>query len=81
MIDPRLEQLVRTVFAAPDVAVTEETTPADVPNWDSLGLVNLIFAIEERFNVQLDTEEASRSRIFGELQQLIWRARGPLNVG
>jgi acyl carrier protein len=71
VIDPRLEELVRAVFAAPDAAVTEQTTPADIPNWDSLGLVNLIFAIEERFNVQLDTEELIEVANFGELQQLI----------
>ncbi len=73
MIDPRLEELVRAVFAAPDVAVTEQTTPADIPNWDSLRLVNLIFAIEERFHVQLDTDELMQAANFGELQQLISR--------
>ena len=71
MIDPRLEELVRTVFNAPDVVLEDETTPADVPNWDSLGLVNLIFAIEQRFEVQLDNDELMQVESFGELQQLI----------
>ncbi len=73
MIDPRLEEIVRTVFAAPNVVVREETTPVDIPNWDSLRLVNLIFAIEERFHVQLDTDELMQAANFGELQQLISR--------
>ncbi len=34
------------------IVVTPETTAKDVPGWDSLGQVNLMFAIEDQFGVQ-----------------------------
>jgi len=76
LIDQRLQELVRAIFASPDVVVRDETTPADIPNWDSLRLVNLIFAIEQRFRVQLDTDDLMQVENFGELQQLIERREG-----
>jgi acyl carrier protein len=73
VIDPALQELVRTIFAAPQVVVEDETTPSEIPNWDSLKLVNLVFAIEERFHVQLDNDELMQVANFGELQELISR--------
>jgi acyl carrier protein len=71
MIDPRLQELVRTVFGAPDLVVDDETTPADVPNWDSLRVVNLVFGVEQHFDVQLDDDDLLQVQNFGDLQRLI----------
>jgi acyl carrier protein len=73
VIDPALQELVQTIFAAPQMVVEDETTPSEIPNWDSLKLVNLVFAIEERFHVQLDNDELMQVANFGELQELISR--------
>ena len=47
---------VETLELGPDVAV-EELKYRDIPAWDSLGHMTLVAAIEDEFDVQLDTEQ------------------------
>jgi len=53
------EQL-RTVIAetlnVPEDSIGETTTAEDLTAWDSLGHVNLMIALEQTFDIQLDVE-------------------------
>jgi acyl carrier protein len=62
-----LEQVFRDVFGDDTIALTEETTARDIPQWDSLGHVNLMFAIEERFGVRFRGNELAELANVGEL--------------
>ena len=66
-----LEQLFRDVFGDDTIELTEETTARDVPQWDSLGHVNLMFAIEERFGVRFRGNELAEFANVGELKRFL----------
>jgi acyl carrier protein len=55
-----LEQ-VRTITAdvlsVPLAAVTPQSSPQTLENWDSVHHLNLVLALEERFSVQFSPEE------------------------
>jgi acyl carrier protein len=55
-----LDQLVRGLFDADFVDVTDDTPFTDYEGWDSLKHVQLIVAIESRFGVELTAQEIER---------------------
>ena len=70
-VHDELEQLFRDVFGDDTIELTEETTARDVPQWDSLGHVNLMFAIEERFGVRFRGNELAEFANVGELKRFL----------
>jgi acyl carrier protein len=42
------------------IALTDDTRPDDVPGWDSVNHIKLIFALEERFGISLEVSEMTR---------------------
>jgi acyl carrier protein len=62
-----LNEVFRTVFDDDALLVRPETTAAEVPGWDSLSHVNLITAVEARFNVRFTRKELLRQRKVGDL--------------
>jgi acyl carrier protein len=53
----RLCQLVAKVLEVEENAVSPETGPMSLPEWDSFKHVQLVVTIEETYGVQLPTEE------------------------
>ena len=43
----RLQDVFRDVFDDPGLVLTDTTTAADIPDWDSLQHVTLLFRIED----------------------------------
>ena len=66
-----LQQLFRDVFGDDRIELTEETTARDIPQCDSLGHVNLMFAIEERFGVRFRGNELAEFANVGELKRFL----------
>lgn len=63
---PEIDQRIRDVFAAVLQAdsITPETGVDDLEAWDSVGHVDLILALQERFAVQFtDTEIVEASSV------------------
>jgi acyl carrier protein len=70
-VHDELERLFRDVFGDEALVLTDETTARDVPGWDSLGHVNLMFSIEERFNVRFRGNELAEFANVGELERFL----------
>ncbi len=56
-MDERLEKVVRAVFSIEQDTVDENWTSDDIPDWDSVGHLNLIMGVEKEFNVKIEIEE------------------------
>jgi acyl carrier protein len=56
-VDDRIKQVVANVFAVDVATVTEDASPDTVENWDSLGHMNLVVALEEEFHIQFSDEQ------------------------
>ncbi|HET9847205.1 MAG TPA: acyl carrier protein [Candidatus Dormibacteraeota bacterium] len=67
----RVQDIVRTLFGDEEIVLDGSTVPADVPGWDSLAQVNVIFAVEEAFGIELGGDELSRFTTIGELESRI----------
>ncbi|MCK9931227.1 acyl carrier protein [Frankia sp. Mgl5] len=71
MVQERLAQVFREIFSDDDLVVTDATTAADVPGWDSLAYINLIYAVENEFAVQIPDERLGSFANVGELRVCI----------
>jgi acyl carrier protein len=70
-IKTRLTPIFRDVFADRGLAVTETLTANDVPKWDSLSHINMIYAVEKAFRIKFSIKDARSMKDVGELIQLI----------
>lgn len=66
-IKDKVFEIIRSVFAEQDLAITENTTAADVAGWDSFNHMNLIMQVEEAFGITFKTEEIGKMGRVGEL--------------
>lgn len=71
----QIQSIFRDVFDNPELCVTENTTARDVPGWDSLTNINLIFAIEHQFKVKFALGEIQELRNVGEMVALVEKKR------
>jgi acyl carrier protein len=73
---PQIEAIFRDVFDDSGLHITSGTTARDVPGWDSLTNINLIFAIEREFKVKFALGEIQELNNVGEMATLITAKRG-----
>lgn len=66
-LQQRLNRIFCEVFDDDDIEITPGMTANDVDGWDSLSHVNLITAIEARFNIRFDQKELLKQRNVGDL--------------
>jgi acyl carrier protein len=52
-----LKQLLADVFGEDPQSITDESSIDTIDQWTSLRHLNLVVALEERFNIQLNEEE------------------------
>jgi acyl carrier protein len=72
---PRLESIFQDVFDNPRLHISANTKASDVPNWDSLMHINLIFAIEREFRVKFALGEMQELQNVGEMAALLQKKR------
>jgi acyl carrier protein len=77
MIDERLLRVFREIFADDALTVTSATTSADVTGWDSLAHINLIYAIESEFGIEVEDERLASFENVGQLWAYIEERRQP----
>ena len=54
---PKLQGTIAATLSVPPASIRETTVDKDISAWDSVGHVNLMMAIEQTFDVQLDVED------------------------
>ena len=67
----RLEGLFREVFDDEHLTLTDETTAHDIPKWDSLAHINLMFSIEQAFGVRFNGNELADMKNISELKKFL----------
>ena len=50
-------QVISETFEIPVQDIREEMMPIDIHKWDSLGQLNLVNALERKFNIFFETED------------------------
>ncbi len=66
-----LESIFRTVFDDPKIILKRETTPKDIPLWDSLMHIQVIVAVEKACDVRFLPGEIYNLKNVGEFLDLV----------
>ena len=66
---------MRGILGNDDIVLTPETQASDVPGWDSLANINIVFGIEEEFGIRFSDDDLASSNNVGELAVRVDRAR------
>jgi acyl carrier protein len=66
-----LTEIFREVLDDETLVLRPSLTAQDVPGWDSMRMILIVAAAEERFGVKLGTREIERLGNVGELAELI----------
>ena len=72
-----LNDVFRDLFDDQSIQISDKTTAADVDGWDSLEHINLILAVEDRFNMKFTMGEVTGMKNVGEMVDIILK-RGRL---
>ena len=67
----RLNEVFRDVFGDDSISVNENTTSADIEDWDSIEHINLICAVENEFRMRFKMREVSGMKNVGEMIDII----------
>jgi acyl carrier protein len=54
---PELQNLFAEIFGVERLAIASDTVQGEVPEWDSVGHLNLMLALEASFDVQLEVQD------------------------
>ncbi len=64
-------EIFRDLFDDDEIEINDETTAADIEDWDSLEQINLLVAMEKRFKIKFSVGEVEGLRNVGEMIDLI----------
>ena len=67
----RLNAVFQDIFDDESITVNENTTAADIEDWDSLEHINLVVAIEEEFGMKFKMSEVTGMKNVGEMVGII----------
>lgn len=66
-----LDEVFQDVFDDENIHVTSETTADDIEDWDSLEHINLVVAVENKFNIKFNMSEVVKFKNVGEMVDVI----------
>lgn len=66
-----LIQLFAEVLQVDPTDLSEDSSPDNVKQWDSLAAMELVAAIEEKFKVQLSTKEIMKMSTIGRARKVL----------
>lgn len=66
-----LLEFVSELFAVEKDSLKLETGPGDFPEWDSLGHLNLLTELEEKFNITFDMDETMSIQSISDLKKTL----------
>ncbi|MDD3413736.1 MAG: acyl carrier protein [Lachnospiraceae bacterium] len=68
-----VQTIFRNVFDDEELIISDGTNSEDVEDWDSLEHINLVVAMEKKFNLKFDIKEVGTLKNVGEMVDLIER--------
>jgi acyl carrier protein len=71
MIETQIKEILSNVFSTELSAITHDFSQENVEGWDSLKQLNLVVALEEKFNIQIEPEEIAEIIDINSIEQLV----------
>jgi acyl carrier protein len=70
-IDEKLRKIVIDTLKIPESDYSEELAAGDHPQWDSIGHVNLLMAVEQGFEISFDVTDAIDIESVADLRGMV----------
>lgn len=67
----KLDEVFQDVFDDDSIMVNENTTSNDIEDWDSLEHINLVVAVEKKFDMKFNMGEVNSMKNVGEMVDII----------
>jgi len=67
----RVGKVFGEVLGLDPESITDETSPENTPQWDSLQAMNLVVGLEEAFDLKLSTKEIISMRTVGMVRKVL----------
>ena len=67
----QIRSISSDIFSVPASSITEQSSPESIEAWDSTQHLNLVLALEEKFNIQLSPEDIEQMRNIGNVAQIV----------
>lgn len=67
----KLNVIFRNNFDDDSISLTNETSAADIEDWDSLEQINLVVAIQDEFKIKFNIDEVNAMKNVGEMVDFI----------
>lgn len=71
MISERLKKVILCQLKLNNFDLTDQMQACQVPGWDSLNHVSMLFTIEKEYGIHFNTVEVLRLKNLGDLQDLV----------
>lgn len=72
----KLNDIFRNNFDDDEIELKEETSSADIADWDSLEQINLVVAIQDTFGVKFNIDEVNAIKNVGKMVDFILEKMG-----
>lgn len=66
-----VRKIFRDNFDDDELAVVDETNSSDIEDWDSIEHINLVIAMEKKFDLKFNIKEVGKLANVGEMVDLI----------
>ena len=71
----KVQQAFRSAFGVDPEQITIDTTPSDIPAWDSMGHVALASSLESAFGITFDVEDLMEMEDVKNIVRIVQRHR------
>ena len=68
---PQVQQIAADILQLPAERITPESSPENTEGWDSVQNLNLVLALEQRFDLQFEPDEIDRMKTIGDIAALV----------
>lgn len=69
--DTAIREVLAETFGLDAAAIPDTASNRTIADWDSLGQVGLVFALEQRFGVVIDVERIAGMQSFARIREVL----------
>jgi len=70
-MEERVRKIMSDVFLVDIGEINENSSPDTIPQWDSIGHLNLVTAIEEEFGIKIEDDQITQMLNFKLVVEII----------
>jgi acyl carrier protein len=70
-----IKQVIASTFQIPIESISSESSSQDIPQWDSVGHINLVMGLEKQFGVKFNMNEILEMRDVSTIERILQEKR------